>query len=95
MKAVRQALENKVILLSRRSYNTDWNTVTLAVGYYPPNERAEVSRLIVNIKDTYCIRIGIIDLHSLLRLACETVRNGGDYVAEIRQMEGLISVESI
>lgn len=95
VKAVRQALENKIVLLSRRSYATDWNTVTLAVGYYPPNERAEVSRLILNIKDTYGVRIGIIDFHSLLTLASESVRNGVSYVAEIQQMEGLINVESI
>jgi hypothetical protein len=95
VKAVRQALENKVILLSRRSYPTDWDTVTLAVGYYPPNERAEVSRLIADMKDTFGVRIGIIDLQSLLTIASESVRNGGSHVSEIRQMEGLISVESI
>lgn len=95
VKAVRQALENKVILLSRRPYHTDWNTVTLAVGYYPPNERAEVTRLIADIKDTFGVRIGIIDFQSLLMMASESVRNGGVHVAEVRQMEGLINVESI
>lgn len=95
VKAIRQALENKVILLSRQSYPTDWNTVTLAVGYYPPNERAEVSRLIADIKDTFGVRIGVIDFQSLLEIASETVRNGSDHVAEIQQMEGLIHVESV
>lgn len=96
VKAVRQALENKIILLSRRSYVTDWNTVTLAVGYNPPNDRAEVSRLIADIKDTFNVNIGIIDFLSLLTIAIATVRSDGDnHVVEIRQMEGLINVESV
>lgn len=96
VKAVRQALENKVILLSRKSYSTDWNTATLAVGYQLPNERAEVTRLIANIRDTFGIRIGVIDFCSLLKLAITTIRgSGGDYISDIRDMEGLISVASI
>lgn len=96
VKAVRQALENKVILLSRKSYKTDWDTVTLAVGYNPPNDRAEVSRLIADIKATFNIKIGIIDFLSLLTIATAAVRGDcGNRVDEIRQMEGLINVESI
>lgn len=96
VKAVRQALENKIILLSRKSYTTDWDTVTLAVGYNPPNDRAEVSRLITDIWNTFNIRIGIIDFHSLLKLASASLRSVESYfVNEIRNMEGLIYVESI
>lgn len=43
IKAVRQALENKIILLSRKTYNTDWDTVSLAVGYHMLHDRAEVN----------------------------------------------------
>ena len=68
IKAIRQALENKIVLLSRKSYSTDWETVSLAVGYNPPNERAEVSRLIADIKNAFGIKIGVIDFHSLLML---------------------------
>jgi hypothetical protein len=96
IKAVRQALENKVILLSRKSYITDWNTATLAVGYNPPNERAEVSRLIQEIKNTFSIKIGIIDFRSLCVLASTATRSGEkNHIDDIRQMEGLINVESI
>lgn len=96
VKAVRQALENKIVLLSRRSYTTDWNTVTLAVGYNPPNDRAEVSRLVADIKATFNVRIGVIDFFSLLTIAAATVRSeGSNHVDEIRQMEGLINVESV
>ena len=96
IKAVRQALENKVILLSRKSYKTDWNTVSLAVGYYPPNERAEVSRLIYDIKNTFNVKIGIIDFLSLLILSSATIRGDkNNHIEEIRQMEGLLNVENI
>jgi hypothetical protein len=96
IKAVRQALENKIILLSRKSYTTDWDTVTLAVGYNPPNDRAEVSRLITDIRNTFDIRIGIIDFRSLLKLASASVRSVESYfVNEIRNMEGIINVKDI
>jgi hypothetical protein len=96
IKAVRQALENKVILLSRKSYVTDWDTSTLAVGYYPPNDRAEVSRLIADIRTTFNVKIGIIDFLSLLKIAIAAVRGGSDaHVEEIRKMEGIINVESV
>lgn len=57
VKAVRQALENKITLLSRKNYKTDWNTSTLVIGYNLPNDRAEVSALINDIKSTYNITI--------------------------------------
>ena len=53
IKAIRQALENKIILLSRETYATTEECSTYAVGYYPPNDRAEVIDLISNIKDTF------------------------------------------
>lgn len=96
VKAVRQALENKVILLSRKSYVTDWNSSTIAVGYNPPNDRAEVSRLITDIRNTFNIHVGIIDFGSLLKLAVATVRGDGcSHIDEIRKLEGMIDVEII
>ncbi len=95
IKAVRQALENKIILLSRKTYNTDWDTVSLAVGYHMPHDRAEVGRLIDDIKFAFNIKIGIIDFKSLLIMAIKTLR-GSAYIdpQEIRKMEGLINVEN-
>lgn len=94
LKAIRQALENKIILLSRKAYPTDIGTTTLAVGYNMPNNRAEVSRLIEDIKKAFGIKIGVIDLFSLIRLAI-AVSVGHDkkkYMDRIREMEGLIDV---
>ena len=41
IKAIRQALENKIVLLSRKTYVTDNETSSFAVGYRTPNDRAE------------------------------------------------------
>ena len=94
IKAVRQAVENKVVLLSRESYKTDWETTSLVVGYNPPNARAEVSNLIVDFKKTFRVIIGVIDFYSLLLIASSSVRSGSNsYVEKIRKLEGVISVE--
>ena len=75
---------------------TDWDTVTLGVGYNPPNDRSEVSQLIADIKSTFNVRIGVIDFFSLLTIAAATMRSSNNtYVHEIRQMEVTINVESI
>lgn len=95
IKAVRQALENKVILLSRKPYQTDWNTVTLAVGYNMPNDRAEVARLIEDIKLAFGISVGIIDFKTLLLMAVKTLAGTASIsLDDIRGMEGLINVKN-
>lgn len=75
VKAVRQALENKVILLSRKSFPTDPNTTSLVVGYYLPNDRSEVSMLIEDIRKTFNFRIGIIDFSALVTICYEALIN--------------------
>jgi hypothetical protein len=72
-KAVRQALENKVILLSRKAHPTMYETSSLVVGYNLPNERSDVYALIHDIRHTYNINIGIIDFKSLLHMALITL----------------------
>ena len=89
VKAIRQALENKIVLLSRKTYITDLKTTTLAVGYYMPNERAEVGRLISDLKLTYGYRIGVIDLKTLLSIAISIiVDNQGFNKEELYSLEG-------
>lgn len=66
VKAVRQALENKIILLSRKSFPTKPDTTTLVVGYKLPNNRAEVVSLIDDVYKAYGVIIGVIDTRSLL-----------------------------
>lgn len=73
LKAVRQAFENKVILLSRKTYASNVDVTSLAVGYELPNNRSEVEMLISDIHETFAIRIGVIGFRGLVRLAVEAV----------------------
>lgn len=95
VKAIRQALENKIVLLSRRTYITDAATTTLAVGYYMPNERAEVARLIQDVRLTYGYRIGVIDLKTLLSAAVSTlIEHRGLDRERLYLLEGLVTISA-
>lgn len=92
IKAIQQALENKIVLLSRKPYITDNKTTSLAIGYYLPNERAEVNALISDIKNTYGYSIGVIDLKSLLAIVVSIVLEGKTFDKEqFYELEGLIN----
>lgn len=92
IKAIRQALGNKIVLLSRKTHITTPEVATLAVGYFMPNERAEVSRLISDIKATYGYKIGVIDLHSLLSLAISVLVDERGFDKEkLYGLEGLMN----
>lgn len=94
VKAIRQALENKITLLSRKNYKTDWNTSTLVIGYSSPNNRAEVNQLIRDIKVTYNISIGVVDFKSLLEILINKVLNKKSISRkELNELEGIIKIE--
>lgn len=89
IKAIRQALENKIVLLSRKTYTTEPETTTLVVGYYMPNERAEVGRLIRDLKLTYGYKIGVIDFKTLLSIAVSIIIDNKSFnKEEIFSLEG-------
>ena len=94
IKAIRQALENKIILLSRRTYNTTPEITSLAVGCYLPNDRAEVSRLIHEFKVTYGYKIGVIDFKSLLTVVISKLVEGiGHNKDDLYYLEGLVDAD--
>ena len=68
VKGIRQALENKIILESRYNNLSNFNHTSLVVAYNLPKNRSEVSRLIIDIKKTFDIKIGVIDLFTLSNL---------------------------
>ena len=72
-KAVRQAVENKVILLARRGMRTSRQATSLVIGYEIPNERGDMGMLIDNIDAAFRIRIGVLDLQALTLLALRSV----------------------
>lgn len=96
VKAIRQALENKIILLSRKTYITTNKCSTYAVGYFPPNDRAEVSDLIENIKRTFGYSIAVFDIGSLIKVSVNIILfNKGIDLEKLYGLEGIISVKDI
>lgn len=94
IKAIRQALENKIILLSRKTYVTSPDVTTLAVGYFMPNERADVIRLIADFKAAYGYRIGVLDLKSLLSIAVSILVDGKGFDTEkLYYLEGMMNAD--
>lgn len=94
VKGVRQALENKIVLLSRRSYVTDRDTTSLLVGYNAPNDRAEVNGLVADILSAFKMRVGVIDFRSLTRLAADCILHGKKLdLASLHNLTGLIDVQ--
>ena len=93
VKAVRQALENKIILMARRAFPTQPATTSLAVGYLLPNDRSEVGDLVADIYSAFGVNIGIIDLRSLLVLAVGVVlENKAPDTDAILNLRGFIDV---
>lgn len=89
LKAMRQALENKVVLLSRKTYATLPETTSLVVGYCLPNDRAEVSNLMTDFKNTYGYNIGVIDLKTLLTIAITIIYDEKTFdISELNRLEG-------
>ena len=89
LKAIRQALENNVILLSRGTHPTLPETTSLAVGYYLPNDRAEVTNLMSDFKTAFGYNIGIIDLKTLLTIAVTIVYDEKTFdISELNRLEG-------
>ena len=77
IKSIRQACENKVIILSRKFYNTTDETTSLAIAFRYPPERSDVYELIEYIKRAYKFNIGIIDIDDLLSLVWDIDEGSG------------------
>lgn len=94
VKAIRQALENKIVLLSRKNFETSWETSSLVVGYLPPNDRAEVLTLIEDINNTFDVKIAIFDFQTLLKLLVNKILyNRVIMNDEIYELKGLVIVD--
>lgn len=92
-KAVRQALENKVILLSRGGLETHPELASLVVGNRLPNERGEMSNLIDDVFKAFGLRLGVIDLTTLAHLSLRAIRDGVTIDAgQLSQLRGFLDV---
>ncbi len=94
VKSVRQALENKVVLLARKRFPVKRDDTALVVGYEPPNDRSEVHELIDDIEKAFDLRVGVVDFRSLLTLVVEVVASGKQIqLTSFRQLKGVIRVQ--
>lgn len=95
VKAIRQALENKIILLSRKPFPTKHDTTSLAVCFNLPNDRADVSSLIMDIHKAYKINVGVIDIAALLYLFASKVLKGKTHDRrKMATLRGVIDVSN-
>jgi len=67
-KSIRQALENKIVLLSRKPYKTKNNTTSLSLALKYPNIRSDIYELIDDIYSSYNINIGILSLIDIYKI---------------------------
>lgn len=96
VKAIRQALENKIVLMSRYSsnYPTKPELASLALGYQIPEQRSDVYMLIEDIYSSYKINIAILSVEELLKATYNVIINGKVYSLEsLKNYRGVISFE--
>jgi hypothetical protein len=96
VKALRQAVENKVILLSRKQFVTRKETTTLVVGFNAPNSRSEARELIGDIYKAYGFNVGVLDLRALAALAIKAILSQSRLNLDgFIEMKGVANVEDI
>lgn len=93
VKGVRQALENKIVLMARKYAPSLWQTTSLLVGFELPADRSEVSGLVGDIYATYNISVGVVDFHSLIHLsALRLLRDQKPKDEDLFGLRGLIQI---
>jgi hypothetical protein len=92
VKGVRQAMENKIVLLARKQFKTSGDTTSLVVGFNPPNDRSEVFDLVKDIKKAFGITIGVIDFRSLVMMALASLQGNRPDVTQIQNLFGIVDV---
>ena len=96
VKAIRQALENKVLLLARKPFPTTYEESSIACGFKLPNDRSDVYKLIDEIYETYHINISLLDMETLIRSAFYCVTTNSYYeINEFIGKRGVIRFENI
>lgn len=96
VKAIRQALENKVLLLARKPYPTTYGVSSIACGYKLPNDRSDVYKLIDEIFQTYNINISILDVETLIKASFYCATTNSYYgVDSFVNKRGVIKFENL
>ncbi|WP_369713024.1 hypothetical protein AB8B23_00790 [Leptotrichia sp. HSP-342] len=94
IKAIRQALENKVLLLARKPFKTEYDTSSFAIGFNIPNTRSDAYKLIDEIHQTYGINIAIMDMEELISAAFYCSKSNKHFdISEFKNKKGVIHFE--
>jgi ferredoxin len=89
VKAVRQAVENKIVMTARSMFPTKKATSTLAIGYEYPNTRSDVDELIDDVAGVYGINVGIVSLETLFIMAWNRhMRGDTSGAAALKSLKG-------
>ncbi|MFC2090801.1 hypothetical protein ACFLT1_08490 [Bacteroidota bacterium] len=93
IKSIRQALENKIVLLSRKFHNTTYECTSLAVAYDLPQDRSEVNTIVGYIYKSFGINVGYLDIKTLLSIRWNVeVDNIQFDLNDIRTLKGALNV---
>lgn len=96
VKAIRQALENRVMLAARPPYNTAKEISSLAVGYEYPAGRSEVHELIAAIFRLYGIRIAVLSFRELAKMAASSLLGGfSPHLGDMIELIGEVKSENL
>lgn len=96
VKAIRQALENKVLLLARKPFLTTYEESSIACGFRLPNDRSDVYKLIDEIYETYHINIALLDVETLIHAAFYCANTNSYYeISEFKGKRGVIKFENL
>lgn len=91
VKAVQQALENKIVIDQRVLPRAKRDSSTLVVGYEYPPPRSDVAELVIDIRNAYDINVGLVSLRQLYVLALNRVITGRDHPWEkLSQLVGAL-----
>ena len=94
IKAITQACENKIVLMSRNFFPTRPQTTSLAIGFEYPPSRSDVYELVDDIHAAYQINIGLIDVSTLLRLVYAVEKEGATINKEyFNNFKGILEYE--
>ncbi len=94
IKAITQACENKIVLMSRKFFPARPETTSLAIGFEYPPSRSDVYELVDDIHAAYQINIGLIDVATLLRLVYAIEREGATIKKEyFNNLKGVLEYE--
>ncbi len=89
VKSVQQALENRVVLDERAFFPADPLSSTLVVGFDYPPERSDVTELVNDIEAAFDVRVGLVSLIDLYRMALRKQLSGESIAREdVRTLRG-------